>query len=384
MSADPVAATCPDTTHPDQHAAVVAPDGTAYFGNDGGVWSRPAALRKVVRWTDLNATLRTLQYFYGGLGASPDGKGDIAWGGLQDNGYSVLTPGSDHMAEPKGGDGFDVVVDPKNGNRVVGEYTNLAMAKSSDGGHSWNYVTPNCAQNRTSPCEKDGRFNAPFSADPANVNHWVAGGRYIWDNQGKGWDTTCWQKVCDWKAVRDLGVGNAATAVALSGTTTYVGWCGTGNGCNPSGASPFTSGIDTNYGGSWHRISAPELPNRFVTGLTVDPADAGHVYAVYGSYSRHWLDGAGVGHVLESHDGGTTWTDISGNLPDAPVTVVKLWNGKVVVGSDIGVFTASAPGTWSRLGSALPNAPASDLTVSPDGSYLMAATHGRGLWKIAG
>ncbi|MGW2372662.1 MULTISPECIES: WD40/YVTN/BNR-like repeat-containing protein [Kitasatospora] len=381
---DPAKNTCPNTTHPDQHAAVVAPDGTAYFGNDGGVWSRPAALRKVVQWTDRNATLRTLQYFYGGLGASPDGKGDIAWGGLQDNGYSVLTPGSDHMAEPKGGDGFDVVVDPKNGNRVVAEYTNLAMAKSDDGGHSWYYVTPNCKQNKTSPCETDGRFNAPFSADPGNADHWVAGGRYVWDNQGKGWDTTCWQQVCDWKPVRDLGAGNASTAVAVSGSTTYVGWCGTGNGCNPGAATPFTSGIDTNYGGTWHRISAPELPNRFVTGLTVDPADAGHVYAVYGSYSRHWIDGAGVGHVFESRDGGAHWTDISGNLPDAPFSVVKLWKGQVVVGGDVGVFVADGSGCWRRLGTGLPNASVSDLTVSPDGSYLMAATHGRGLWKITG
>jgi hypothetical protein len=31
----------------------------------------------------------------------------------------------------------------------------------------------------------------------------------------------------------------------------------------------------------------------------------------------------------------------------------------------------------------LPNASTNDLTVTPDGSAIVAATHGRGLWQIA-
>ena len=52
--------------------------------------------------------------------------------------------------------------------------------------------------------------------------------------------------------------------------------------------------------------------------LIVDPANPAHVYAVMGGYSRAWIPNAGVGHVFESRDAGTTFTDISGNLPDAP------------------------------------------------------------------
>ena len=56
-----------------------------------------------------------------------------------------------------------------------------------------------------------------------------------------------------------------------------------------------------------------------------------------------------------------------------------------MVGTDVGVFSTpqSAPGSWSLTGQGLPNASTNDLTVSPDGSYLVAATHGRGLWKIS-
>ena len=52
--------------------------------------------------------------------------------------------------------------------------------------------------------------------------------------------------------------------------------------------------------------------------------------------------------------------------------------------TDIGVFTALAGGgtgtSWSRYGSGLPTSSVNDLAVSPAGDYVMAATHGRGLW----
>ena len=38
-------------------------------------------------------------------------------------------------------------------------------------------------------------------------------------------------------------------------------------------------------------------------------------------------------------------------------------------------------GSWSRVGSGLPNVITVDLSVTPDGR-LLAATHGRGLWAI--
>ena len=148
---------------------------------------------------------------------------------------------------------------------------------------------------------------------------------------------------------------------------------------------PFTSGIDTNAGGTWHRVSAPNLPDRYVAGLTVDKANPSHVYAVYNGFSRRWTDDAGYGHVFESGDGGTTWTDISGNLPDAPGDDLVVVGGKLVVATDIGVFLAPAGGgtatVWSRLGTGLPNASVNDLSVTPAGTVL-AATHGRGLWQI--
>ena len=113
--------------------------------------------------------------------------------------------------------------------------------------------------------------------------------------------------------------------------------------------------------------------------------NASHVYAVLGGFSRRWIPNAGVGHVFESKDAGATWTDMSGNLPDAPADDMLITpSGQLVLATDVGVFTtAMGSSTWSALGSGLPNSPVNDLSFGPDQSYIIAATHGRGLWKIA-
>ncbi len=93
-----------------------------------------------------------------------------------------------------------------------------------------------------------------------------------------------------------------------------------------------------------------------------------------------------MGHVFVTLNGGKTWTNVSGNLPDAPADSSVIWRGNLVVSTDVGVFATSfsGPGSWVRLGTGQPAAPAVDLSVSLDLGYLLVATHGQGLWKLAG
>jgi hypothetical protein len=88
--------------------------------------------------------------------------------------------------------------------------------------------------------------------------------------------------------------------------------------------------------------------------------------------------------VFESTDGGATWTDISGSLPDVPFADIVVANGMLVAGADVGVFVAhmSAPTEWSALGAGLPNVAINELTVNPAGTNIVAATHGRGIWIV--
>ena len=190
---------------------------------------------------------------------------------------------------------------------------------------------------------------------------------------------------CDWRIVHNSGEGRSTTALGVNARTISAAWCFPGSGCNPGQGVPFDSGIDTNYGGRWHRVQAPNLPNRYINNLAVDPADPGHVYAVFGAFSRRWIPGGGVGHVFESTNGGRTWRNITGNLPDIPADDIVLWRGKLVVATDAGVYVAerNAPRRWARLGRGFPNVATWDLTLAPHKRYVLAATHGRGLWKIS-
>src|SRR5205085_6477594 len=50
--------------------------------------------------------------------------------------------------------------------------------------------------------------------------------------------------------------------------------------------------------------------------------------------------------------------------------------------SDLGVFKSTDGGAnWSPYGNGLPNVRVSDIYMPPDGSQLMAATYGRGVWS---
>jgi photosystem II stability/assembly factor-like uncharacterized protein len=123
-----------------------------------------------------------------------------------------------------------------------------------------------------------------------------------------------------------------------------------------------------------------------VSAVAIDPSDPSgdHVYAAFGGFSRRWIDSAGVGHVFESTDGGETWLDISGNLPDAPARDLILTDdGDLVLATDVGVFFADAADndSWSQLGN-LPNSVVDDLSLYPGGGQILAGTHGRGLWRI--
>ncbi|WP_042441905.1 glycosyl hydrolase [Streptacidiphilus jiangxiensis] len=384
--------TCSQTTHPDQHGlAIGSLNGQSYVvaANDGGLYKRPVngqadSLGHATDWTSLNdGTIDTLQYYSVGVGTDPAGKGVVVTGGLQDNGQSVLRGyGSKAvdtvMGSNFGGDGGMTLVDPKNGCNEAQEYVYLEIN-----------VTQNCAVNNGlgAPTTYDvpppdqansaARFIAPFSADQLNPNTWVAGGQHVWvENQGFGIRSSS-----QWTSAFDLGAGHVATAVASSGGKVYAAWCGP---CNSQG---FTHGVAVGNadGTGWSQLTLPaNLPNRYISDLTIDPADSSHVYMTFSGFSREWNEGpgAGIGHVFESHDSGATWTDISANLPDVPVNSLSLTpQGGLLVGTDLGaVYRAPGRTKWRAIAE-LPAVSVDQILLGPDGR-VYAATHGRGIYAI--
>jgi hypothetical protein len=371
--------TCPMAPHSDQHVAAIA-DGTLYIGNDGGVYARPLwgavnANGNGTDWRSLNANLRTLQYYSVGVGRVPGGV--AISGGLQDNGTSLLLPedATGAMGSPAGGDGGKILVDPDNGCNILTEYPSLDLWKMSNCGRSDGSYSSIVD---VAPADSGARFIAPMTADLLNKNHWVVGGQFVW-TYPYGFAMT---SGAQWVKAFDQGAGRATTALASQADVIWAAWCGP---CNNIG---FARGISTNQGGSWHQLTLPDaLPNRYIEAVTLDPSDPSGRTAYLGlsGFSRKWTEGpgAGYGHLWLTRDGGTSWSDVSGNLPDLPVNRVLLVGGKILLATDLGVVVSSNGGaSWSRLGGNLPASTAMDLTLGPDG-LVYAATHGRGIWAIS-
>ncbi|MDQ1662499.1 MAG: hypothetical protein QOJ68_2479 [Blastococcus sp.] len=377
--------------HSDQHTIAFGSGNSAgkvFVGNDGGLYSR-AVSPSASSWTSLTKTgqLNFLQYYSVAVGKSTTGKGVQVWGGLQDNGVSLLDPANKGtMVSPYGGDGGGQLADPNNGCRTVGEYVYLTLQMTTNCGVADGSAASDSAIISIAPNDPNPRFTAPFGADQTDPNTWVAGGQYVWTNT-KTWQST---SGADWTNVADSGPGHSITAIASRGGKIWAGWCG---GCNPG--SSFGRGLLTNAGGTYQQLATPAgVPNRMITGVTADPSDATSAYVVFGGYSRTWTDGpgsdlSGAGHLWKvSVAGGTaTWKDVSGNLPDVPADNMLVTKaGRVLFGTDLGMVEttladlhAGAP-TWKRTN--VPITVVSQVIEGPD-SNLYAATFGRGIYRAA-
>ena len=128
---------------------------------------------------------------------------------------------------------------------------------------------------------------------------------------------------------------------------------------------------------TWQRVSSGQFPpQRYCARITVDPAQSDVVYVAFGGYSR--------GNLWATRDGGTTWTDLSGTLPTAPVRAVTTHPRHpefVYAGTEVGLFASDDSGTtWSPTNQGPTNCSVDDLFWM--GETLVSVTHGRGMYRI--
>ena len=161
------------------------------------------------------------------------------------------------------------------------------------------------------------------------------------------------------------------TTLAISAKDSNVIWAGTDNGLlwkTATGTLP------------WTQITSPKLPVKWVSHVAIDPADPNHVFVAYSGFR----EGDGSSYLFVTRDGGTTWQDISANLPQAPVNDVVMHGNRLYVASDVGVFTSNARhARWYLLGHGLPNVPVTRLRYVATNSRLYVSTFGRSVWSVA-
>jgi photosystem II stability/assembly factor-like uncharacterized protein len=137
--------------------------------------------------------------------------------------------------------------------------------------------------------------------------------------------------------------------------------------------------VTRDLGGRWTQVLAGQP---WVTRIAVDPADPATAYVSLSGYRA----GSPQPHVLRTGDAGASWSDLSGNLPQAPVNDVILGAGGVLyAATDQGVFVGAViegRARWLRLGGGLPLVPVDDLSYDHTNHRLVAATFGRGFYTF--
>jgi photosystem II stability/assembly factor-like uncharacterized protein len=346
------------SVHVDHHSVYVHPKNPNFvlLGNDGGVYISKNAASS---WTHV-PNLPITQFYT----CEVDTKNPKRlYGGAQDNGVNrTMTGNLNDWSNIVGGDGFVALVDPTNSNYVYGESQYGALRRSTNGGTNFSSATTGI----NSSDRKN--WNTPVVFDPTNPEIMYYGANRLYKSTNRA---------VSWTAISsDLTNGNAGnglgtiTCIAVAPSNTNVIYVGTDDG---------NVWRTTNGGANWSEISA-SLPVRWITRIAVDMQNPSIAYVTLSGFR---LDEY-LPHILKTTDAGSTWSDISGNLPAAPINEVILDptdNSTLYIGTDVGVYAGSSSGVWFPLGDSLPNVPVVDLTLHQPTRTLVAATFGRSMYK---
>jgi photosystem II stability/assembly factor-like uncharacterized protein len=358
----------PNSAHADHHVIVNNPayNGTTvktvFCGDDGGVYRAfdVSTVSLTSGWLALNNNLGITQ-FYGGAGNSNT---SVVVGGAQDNGTERYTTGGGPQGWTMyfGGDGGFAAADQTDPNYFYGEYVYLQIHRSTDGGASANYIYSGIADAGSS-----ANFIAPFVLDPNNVNTMLGGGLSLWRS------TDVKDPTPSWSAINGpIGSSSYISAIAIEPGNSDVIWVGYDDG------SVYSTANGTAASPTWtqRNFGTPNLPSRYCGRIALAPGDPNRAYVVLGGFN--------VDNVWRTSDGGVTWSNITGNLPAAPMNSIVIApnnTNTLYVGSEVGVFgTTNGGGVWSTSNDGPANVAVDELFWL--GSKLVAVTHGRGMFSI--
>jgi hypothetical protein len=436
MTADATDPVHPNALHPDQHVLVTSPTNPYQFfeGNDGGVmrssgdfadrssWCASRGLSAVrtarcqqmlsripTLLTGLNKGLTTLQFQ--SLSVSPFNSNELQ-GGTQDNGtwenYGSPTSWNNTMIGDGGQSGFDAADPAFRFHTFFDKQMDVNFSNGDTADWNWNSDPFFMIAGEAS------EFYVPTIADPKVSKTLFLGAQFVWRTKTAGmgsmtlaefrqhcneW-TGDFTVVCgDWATLGSTRLTNAAfgdraggnvVAVERATADTSTLWAATSTGrvfiSKNANADPASSV-------SFTRLDslAANDPNRFVSSIYVDPANANHAWVSYTGFSS--ATPATPGHVFEvtyNQGAGTaTWTSLDGAsggpLGDIPVTdlVRDDVTGDLYAGTDYGAMRlASGSTTWTLAAQGMPSAEVAGLTIVPSARKLYAATHGFGAWSL--
>lgn len=335
--------------HPDVHDVSYNPiNNFLYACTDGGIYK---STDNGTTWTDISAGMIISQYYH--LAGTPADATKYL-GGLQDNGTLYRKTPSATFTQIAGADGFHSAISSVNTNTIY--FTaNKNIYRSLDGGTTIAYIIP----------VTGNVFFPSLRLNPSNQSKVYLGTGHALSAGGA-------QKHVFYRS--DNGGTTYIDSTTIDLTRDIV--------CAPSdvnvlyGTNGFNIWRSQNEGFSFQLRNNGLPAARAIRSLAVDPNNSSVVVATLGGFT------AGQ-KLYYTSDAGLNWQNLSGSLPNVPVTCAAVnTNGDVYIGTDIGVFyQANVEVDWRPFYNGLPRVPITELVLYPTNDLIVAATFGRGIWQ---
>ena len=375
--------------HSDHHTLWIDPGNPFHLllGTDGGIYE---SFDKGNTWRHVR-NLPVSQFYHASF--------DMAYpynvyGGLQDNGSWFGPSRSPNGIENRdwenlaGGDGFYVLVDPRDANIIYCE---------SQGGNIVRYHrdTGETKEIKPYPGENEPKlrfnWNTPIALSPNDPAVLYIGAQYLFRSTDRG---ESWQRLSpdltsnDPKKQRQeesggLSIDNSTAenhctlyAISESPLDGQVIWVGTDDG---------NLQLTRDGGKTWRNVVAnidSLPPATWCSSVEASRHDAATAYATFDGHRS----GDMQTYVFKTTDFGQTWVSLATGEIDGYAHVIRedLVNADLLfLGTEFGLYISIDGGTqWARFTGDMPPVAVRDITIHPREHDIILATHGRGIMII--
>ena len=363
--------------HPDQHSMVFFPSNPnkVITGHDGGLSITQNITTNLathpVTWTSLNNGYLTTQVY-----ALAVGPGNLIMAGFQDNSTWATTSASANAMwiDQFSGDGCATAINKTGTLRYVSAQLGVVYRASYTDA---NDNTPN-AFFSISP-SSTGLFVTQFELDPSDDKlMYYIGNNTLWRSN----NVTTATASLGWNNLNNTSSSQQLSTIGISTNPSNVVYVGSTGGNifrldNAHVGNPIYVDIFTGKG----------LPVGNVSSLAVDPANAMRVIATFSNYS--------IKSIWLTENGGTTWTDISGNLeqfadgtgngPSVRWMDIVGNNNAYLVGTSTGLYSTKVLNglstVWAQVDPSILGVAVVEQVRSRDDGLVVVGTHGNGLFS---
>ncbi len=358
--------------HGDHHRLVWKDGNTVYSANDGGV---AISSDRGITWSTSINTLPLTQSYHFDVGISNK---NVIYSGTQDNGTIKSENLGFSWSVIIGGDGGTNEIDPTNSNKVF--FTHLTggvipynRLKTVNGGLNWSNITGNL------PPHND--FIPRMTSDQTQPLYlYTNAGSFIFKSTNEG---TLWTQM-NTPAFPGIGIFNFTVSkyITNTGSLIYASLMDTPESGNHSGKL-----LRVFDNGTWYeRSSGLPVQGAWVRNVSIHPNNVAVAYAVMNGFNGQ--------KVFKTSNRGVNWVNISGDLPNIPVSDIiphPSDNNILYLSTEFGCYKSNNGGVnWIRWNYGMPDKLPQATTINDldvidslalNGRYyILAATYGRGIW----